>query len=171
MHLRLVLFALLAAALSGCSWEKRVKRLSDAEFQHYYALRPFMTEDMRKTYVKLDTEEERNAYLKEKGLWEMFYQYSEAERESIVAGEVEEGWSRDMLLMAWGAPYDKQRLVGRPATRSELLIYRFEVQEDGSIYIYEPGSKTEYQAVSRFEQRVTVDDDKVTGIERVEGWH
>ena len=163
-------FLLLAIFLSGCSWEKRVKYLGAEEFDHYYALRPFMSDDARKTYLKMKTSEERNQYLQDQGLWDMFYKYSEAEREAIVAGDVVVGWTRDKLLMAWGAPYDKRRLVGRPATRSELLIYRFEVQEDGSIYIYEPGSKTEYRAVRRFERRVTVDDDLIAEIEETDGW-
>ena len=164
----LLLFALLA--LPAC-WQKRVKHLSGSEFDHYYALRPFMDEDQRKTYLKSKTREERDAYLKSQGLWDMFYQHSEPVRDAIVAGEVQTGWSRDMVYMAWGKPYDKRKLVGRPATRSEMLVYRFEVQEDGSIMVWVPESKTSYHAVRRFEQHVILDDNHVTEILQEDGWN
>ncbi len=167
----LLLSALFFNVAAGCAWEKRVKHLDDVEFNHYYALRPFMSDPVRKAYLKLKTEEERNQFLKDRNLWDMFYKYSEPERQAIIDGDVQVGWSRDKVLMAWGAPYDKRKLVGRPATRSELLVYRFEVQEDGSILVYEPGSKTEYKAVRHFERRVIVDDDVVAEIEEVDGWH
>lgn len=164
-----VLMLAVLAGLSGC-WEKKVKNLSDAEFDHYYALRSFMEEGQRKTYLKLKTEEERNEYLKELGLWDMFYRYNQAERDAIVAGEVQVGWTKDKVLMAWGAPFDRKKLVGRPAQRSELLIYRFEEHEDGSVRVWVPGSKTEYKAVRTFQKNVILDDDKVAEIQTKDKW-
>ncbi|MCB9759606.1 MAG: hypothetical protein H6739_07170 [Alphaproteobacteria bacterium] len=168
--LSMLLLVALAAGATGCSWEKRVKNLSDAEFDHYYALRPFMEDAQRKTYLKLKTEEERNAYLKELGIWDYFYKYDAAERDDIVAGDVQVGWTKDKVLMAWGRPHDRQKLAGRQAQRSELLIYRFEGHEDGSILIWEPNSKTEYKAVRFFRREVILDDDVVTEIAEKNGW-
>jgi hypothetical protein len=75
-----------------------------------------------------------------------------------------------MVLMAWGAPYDKKKLVGRPAPRSEMLIYKFEKHEDGSVLVFIPGSKTEYKAVERFTREVILDADVVTEIVEKSGW-
>ncbi len=168
-------FTLLALVLATGCWEKRVKRLNANEFNHYYALRPFMNEDVRKEFLKAKTEEERNAVLKKHSplgtpLWDMFYQYSEYERDAIVGGEVAVGWTRDRVLMAWGTPFDKRKLVGRPAVRSEMLVYRFEVAEDGAVMVWVPDSKTSYHALRRFERRVIVDDNHVAEIEESEGW-
>jgi hypothetical protein len=166
-----LLVALLAfGSLTGC-WEKRIKHLSDTEFDHYYALRPFMSEDARKTYLKLKTEEERNQYLKDKGLWDQFYQYDDETRTAIVQGAVEPGWTKDKVLMAWGAPFDKRKLTGRKAQRSELLIYRFEKHEDGSILVWEQNSKTEYKATQLFRREVTLDDDIVVEIVEHKTWN
>ena len=154
---------LMLAMLAGC-WGKKVKNLSNTEFNHYYALRVYMDDDQRKTYLKLKTEEERNAYLQELELWDRFYDYEPHIRELIIAGEVQSGWTKDMLYMAWGSPYDRTRLVGRNAVRSEMLTYRFEVQEDGAILLWEPGSKTAYKAVRLFAREVVIDDDNIVEI-------
>ena len=154
---------LMLAMLAG-GGERKVKNLSNTEFNHYYALRVYMDDDQRKTYLKLKTEEERNAYLKELELWDRFYDYEPHIRELIIDGEVQSGWTKDMLYMAWGSPYDRTRLVGRNAVRSEMLTYRFEVQEDGAILLWEPGSKTAYKAVRLFAREVVIDDDNVVEI-------
>ncbi|MCB9746145.1 MAG: hypothetical protein H6740_26450 [Alphaproteobacteria bacterium] len=128
-----------------------------------------MDETQRKTYLKLKTEEERNAYLKELGIWDYFYKYDEDLRDQIVAGDVQVGWTKDQLYMAWGAPHDRAKLVGRDAVRSERLIYRFEGHADGSILVWEPNSKTEYKATRLFRREVILDDDVVTGSRRTAG--
>jgi hypothetical protein len=46
---------LMLAVLAGC-WEKKVKNLSNVEFDHYYALRVYMEDEQRKTYLKMKTE-------------------------------------------------------------------------------------------------------------------
>ena len=173
----LLAFFVIAASVTGC-WEKRVKHLSDVEFTHYYALRPFMSEETRKVYLKLKTEQERNAFLKKhhprgfdrSNYWEIFYKYDAAQRDAIIAGEVEVGWEREMVYMAWGKPYDKRKLVGRPAPRSELLVYRFEVLADGSVMLWVPGSESTYHSVRRFTKRVIIDDTQVAEIEEQKGW-
>lgn len=156
--------------LSACSWQSRVKKLSDTEFEHYYALRPFMNEDQQKEFLKLKTEEERNKWLKDHGLWDRFYKYPDHIRKQVVEGDVRQGWTKDLVLMAWGAPYDKRALAGRPAPRSELLVYRFERHEDGSVLVWTPGSKTEYKAVERFRREVYLDNDVVSEIVEKKGW-
>ncbi len=166
----LVLWLVIVAVLGGCSLDRKVKRLSETEYAHYYALRPFMDDEIRKTYLLKKTEEERSAYLKEVKLWDLFYKYEAHIRELIVAGKVQNGWTKDMVLMAWGAPFDKRRLTGRPAPRSELMIYRFELHEDGTALVWEPGSKTEYKAVSRFTRELYLDNDVVTEMKQLEGW-
>lgn len=98
-------WVVLAAMLQVGGW-KSAKRLTDAEFDHYYALRVFMDEAQTKKYLKLKTEEERDAYLKELGLWDKFYRYDDHIRQRIIDGEVQVGWTIDMVYMAWGAPYD-----------------------------------------------------------------
>lgn len=160
----------LLLVLSACSVERRVKKLSEAEYAHYVALRTFMAEDDRVDWLRLKTEEERTAWLKEQGLWDRFYKYEDHIRQAILAGAVQTGWTKDMVLMAWGAPYDKRKLTGRPAPRSELLVYRFEKHEDGSVVVYAPGSKSVYRAVSRFTREVYLDMDTVTEIIEKEGW-
>lgn len=162
---------MLAVWMMGCGYERHQKRLNDQEFSHWYALRVYMTEDQKKTYLKLKTTEERDAFLKENQLWNRFYKYDPEIREAIVSGDVQEGWTRDMLEMAWGAPYDRQRAVGRRAERSEKFIYRFEQQPDGSVLLWESNSKTQYKAVRLFVREVIIDDDVVVKIsERDASW-
>lgn len=156
--------------LSACSVEHRVKKLSDVEFSHYYALKPFMEEEQRKAFLKLKTEPERSQFLKDAGLWDRFYKYEDHIRKAIVDGAVQTGWTKDMVLMSWGAPYDKRKLTGRPAPRSELLVYKFEKHEDGTILVYVDGSKTEYKAIDRFTREVYLDNDVVSEIIEKEGW-
>ncbi len=167
-----------ALVLAGCSWKSRIKFLGDDEFSHYYALKPFMGEEVEKAFLLLKTEEERSAYLKSIklervppiNLYDVFYQYPANVRQLIVDGAVQEGWVKDMVLMAWGAPFDKKKLVGRPAPRSEMLIYKFEKHEDGSVLVFIPGSKTEYKAVERFTREVLLDADIVSEIVEKPGW-
>ncbi|MBN1335761.1 MAG: hypothetical protein JXB39_07350 [Deltaproteobacteria bacterium] len=168
MRARVLVLAL--PLVLGACLQHRLNRLSDAEFQHYYALKPFMSEDQQSDFLKRKTEPERNAYLQDQKLWDMFYQYTPEERELIVAGDVQEGWSADKVLMSWGAPWDKRKLVGRQAQRSEMLVYRFETDDEGVVRIWEKGSKTAYTAVRRFERKVILDDNKVTEVQETEGW-
>lgn len=174
-------FLLLLVLLAGCGWQGRVKFLSEAEAKHYYALQPFLSEEEKKTYLKLKTEDERNSWLKDNGCreilgkkecyWDRFYKYPDNIRQQIVDGAVRNGWTKDMVFMAWGAPWDKRALVGRPAPKSELLVYRFEKQEDGTVLVYVPESKTAYKSVERFTREVYLDNDTVTEIVEKRGWY
>jgi hypothetical protein len=163
----LLLGALLA---SGCSIDRKVKKLDNEEFQHYYALKVWMDDGEKKAYFKNKTRAERDAWLKEKGLWDKFYQYEPHIREQIYGGEVQVGWTRDMLLMAWGKPIDRGRPAGRKAQRSVMFLYRFEQTQDGAILVWEPGSKTEYQAAALFRREVYIDDGVVAEIRQKNGF-
>ena len=88
------------------------KRLSGAEKDQYYSVRVFMGEKEQKKWLKLKTVEERTAWMKQRGLWERFYQFDKDRRAKIVAGEVEIGWEQDAVLMAWGMPHQRKRMTG-----------------------------------------------------------
>ena len=151
--------------MSGCGYERLQKRLEDSEFDHWYALRVFMSDTEKKTYLKLKTQAERDEWLKStRKLWDTFYKYEPHIRELIVAGDVQKGWTEEMLYMSWGSPWDRQKVVGRNAVRSEKLIYRFEAHSDGSVLLWEPNSKTAYKANRLFVRIVILDDSKVASI-------
>ena len=82
---------------------------------------------------------------------------------------MQRGWSRDMVYMAWGAPLEKQRLTGRNATRSEALVYRFEVDKHGYASPV-AGKKVDYKAVDRYQVRLVIDDDIVTEMDERPDW-
>lgn len=161
-------FLIILSFLAACSWKSKVKNLSDAEFDHYYALKVYMDEPTQKTYLKLKTEEERNEFLKQQGLWDRFYKYNDYMRQAIVDGKVEVGWTKDAMLMSWGAPYESRKLPGRKAERSELYVYRFEQAADGSVLVWTKDSKTYYKAVNLFVREVIIDDDRVAEINQKE---
>ena len=158
---------LLVAALSVLTAAK-FDKLEPREQAHIRALEVFMDKDEVKAFYKGKTPEERDALLKELGLWERFYKYDEAERTAIITGEVQIGWDLDELFMAWGAPYAKNRLTGRPASRSERLVYRFEVGKDG--FATPLGRSKDYKAVDRFQMEVIVDDLVVTEMNKKADW-
>ncbi len=166
-----ILAVTLAALLLGVGCGgKKVKRLSDNEFDHYYALKPFMEDDQEKQYLKLKTEEERNAYLQEIGLWDRFYSLTPDERERVLTGKVELGWTKNMVLMAWGPPWDQAKLIGSNTYNAWRYVYRFEKQADGTALVYVPGSKTAYKAVELFSYELIMNDDRVVEINRYKGW-
>lgn len=160
---------LLVLALSFPAAASKLSKLSEAELDHYRALRVFMDDDEEKAWLKLKTTEERDAWLREHRLWDKFYALPPEVREQIVAGKVERGYTRDMVYMTWGPPFAKNRLTGRPAGRSELLVYRFEVDKDGYA---NPVAKPrgDYKAAGHYEMELTVDDDVVTEISQKDGW-
>ena len=171
---------LVSFLMAGCSISAMKKRLDSQELDHYRALRVYMdapdnsgrrqtTE--RKEYLKLQTREERDNWLKKRELWDRFYKYDAHIRQKIVDGAVQVGWERHMVYMSWGHPYNRKKLPGRKASRSELLTYRFEQMRDGTIQLWVPGSKTEYKAARLFVKLLYVDDDKVTEIQQKDaGW-
>lgn len=147
----------------------KLDKLSDTERVHWRALRVFVDKDEQKHWLKLKTEEERSQWLKERGYWDRFYRYPDHVRDQIVAGDVKKGWDRNKLYMAWGQPSERLRLTGRPATRSERLIYRFEVDKDGFATVV-VDRRPDYKAVERYQVDVVVDDDVITELTRLDAW-
>jgi hypothetical protein len=158
-----VLLVSLAVLTAG-----KFQKLEPVEQDHFRALQVFMDKDQVKAFYKGKTPEERNAWLREQGLWDRFYQYDEADRQRMVAGDVQLGDDLDQLVMAWGAPYIKNRLTGRNASRSERYVYRFEVDKDG--FATPLGRKADYKAVDRYQVDVTVDDNVVTELKEKKTW-
>ena len=162
---RFVLLVLLAFPAAG----SKLHRLTEAELDHYRALRVFMDEDEEKGWLKLKTTEERDAWLHEHHLWDRLYSLPEEVRIQIIAGKVERGYTRDMVYMTWGPPFLKNRLTGRAAGRSELLVYRFEIDKDG--FANPIASKRgNYNAEGHYQMELVVDDDVVTEMTQKDGW-
>ena len=157
--------ALLAFPLSA----SKLGKLSESEQIEYRVFRAFMSEQDQKAWLKLDTAEERTAWLKERKLWERFYTESPEMQADIVAGKVALGWSRDAVYLAWGNPFQKQRLTGREAARSELLVYRFEVDKDGYATPL-TGKKRDYKAVDQYQVELVLDDDVVARLDKKDDW-
>jgi hypothetical protein len=168
--------------LVGCSISARKKRLSETEQTHYRALEVYLDQPdasgkrpktERLAYLKLKTEEERNAWLQNKklpssggegSLWDRFYQYEPHIRERIDRGDVQVGWTLDMVYMSWGRPMKREKPPACDASRCWRYIYRFEQLDDGTIQVWVPGSKDEYRAVRIYDREVSVGDNKVLSI-------
>ena len=145
-------------------------RLESAEQDHFTALKIWMDKKDQKAFFKLKTRADRDAWLKAKGLWKRFYQYDADRREQILAGKVAIGWTKDQVLMAWGPPHSRQRASGRQATRSEVLLYRFEVAEDGTPFVWSPNSKVTHNAIDKYRIELIVDDGTVEELKKLNGW-
>jgi hypothetical protein len=161
--------ATLALLLPLTAHAGKLSKLSEQEQVEYRVFRAFMTEDEQKAWLKMKTAEERTAWLKERKLWDKFYGLSPEVRDLVVAGDVGVGWSRDQVYLSWGNPFQKQRLTGRQAQRSELLVYRFEVDKDGYAAPM-VGKKIDYQAVDQYQVELVMDDDVVVELVRKEDW-
>lgn len=160
---------MLVLAWFGVAFGGKIDKLSEQEQIEYGVFRAFMSEDDQKAWLKLDSADARTTWLKEHKLWEKYYTLSPDEQALVVKGKVALGWSRDQVYMAWGAPFQKQRLTGREAQRSELLVYRFEVDKDG---FASPlvGKKKDYKAVDQYQVELVMDDDMVSELARKEDW-
>jgi hypothetical protein len=148
----------------------KLDRLTPAEQDHFAGLRVWMDKKQQKDFLKGKTEEERNQWLEDRGLWERWYKFDDGMREAILGGEVTKGWPYDAVYMSWGKPHERKKMVGRSASRSELLTYRFEVMADGAVLVWAPDSKSTYKAVDKYTMYVYIDDDKVGDLERKKGW-
>ena len=161
-----ILFSILM--LTGCHGFY-IKRLENAEFDHYSALKVFMDKNQINLYLKKKTRDQRDAYLKELGLWDRFYQYEPNIRDKIVQRDVQVGWNTDMLQMSWGRPIDKRKEFRDSAEQSYNWIYKFERHAKGSevcgkestqpcTIVWLPGSPTEYKAISMFKRHVVIEE-------------
>ncbi len=160
----------LLVLMVGCGFSGKIKKLESYEKDHYYALKVWMEKADQKAYFKLKTATERDAWLKANGFWDRFYQYDERQRTAILNGDVAVGFKQDQVFMAWGEPHQRNRLTGRAAERSELLTYRFEVDDDGNVLVWVPNSKTANGAAEKYALQLYMDDAVVTEIVRKDGW-
>lgn len=160
---------MLALAWAAVAFGGKIDKLSEQEQTEYRVFRAFMTDDDQKAWLKMKTADERTAWLKDHKLWEKFYALGADEQDLVVKGKVAIAWSRDQVYMAWGAPFQKQRLTGREAQRSELLVYRFEVDKDGFATPL-VGKKVNYKAVDQYQVELVMDDDVVAELARKEDW-
>jgi hypothetical protein len=149
----------------------KVDRLEDYEKDHYQALKVwFEDKKEQKAYLKLKTPAERDQWLKERGYWDRFYKYDEYERAEILSRQPKIGWTRDMVYMAWGPPYDRVKTTKRTAQTSEIMKYRVEITKDGEHMIYTPGSKETYKSVGRYQADLYLDNLKVVEIKKKDEW-
>jgi hypothetical protein len=166
----LMIFVLLA----GCGMNAKIKRLTPPEKAEYEALRAYMTDAEKKEWLKIRKQPERDKWLKTHGApknyWDLWYQYDKDTQDKILSGDVKVGWTKEMVVMAWGRPREMSQLTGRPASYSERFNYRFEVQDDGTTLVWTPGSKTEYKAVDKYQVDVIIDDRVVTELRRIDHW-
>ncbi len=167
--MRAAMVVLLGYLVSPPALAGKLDRLSDTEKVHWRALRVFVDKDEQKLWLKLKSEEERNQWLKDRGYWERFYQHPPHVRDQIVAGDVKKGWNREKLFMAWGQPSERRMLTGRPANRSERLIYRFQVDKKGFVTVV-VDARPDYKAVDRYQVDVVLDDDVITELTRRDDW-
>ena len=102
-----------ATFMTGFNMNAKINKLEEDEYAHFMALRVYMDppnakgerrKDERKEYLKLKTRAERDQWLKDKGLWDKFYQYPPHIRQKIADGAVQIGWDKHMVYMSWGRP-------------------------------------------------------------------
>jgi len=162
--------ALMLAALwlAAPAHAGKFEKLDPGEQKHFRALQVFMDKDTEKAFFKLKERSERDAFLKEQGLWDRFYNSDATVQEMVVQGEVRLGFTRDELYMAWGPPFRKNRLTGRPAERSELMVYRFGVDKHG--YATPISKRADYKAVDRYQVEVIIDDNVVNEMKEKDTW-
>ena len=160
------------------SHSSKLKKLDQDEYDHYMALRVYLDrpdargvrrKDERKAFFKIKTREERDQWLKDKGLWDKFYQYDAHIREKIVQGAVQLGWDKEMVYQAWGRPHVRRKLPGRQVQRSEVFVYRFEVRQDGVHQVWVQGSKDTFKAQRLYTKELIIDDGKVTEMKERDG--
>jgi hypothetical protein len=163
--------ALCLGAATPAFADPKLDRLTAAERVHFDALRVWMEEPQIKAYLKLKTEAERNAWLRDNGLWDRFYKYDERQRQQIDEGRVAVGWTQDMVFMAWGPPHQRTRNIDpRVAGKSETMTYRFEVTEDGRTLVWAENSKETHNAQELFRYVLLLHNGAVVRVDKAAGW-
>lgn len=168
--IRPLLSAIVATSLANAAFAGKIDRLEPEEQAHFRALKVWMDDKEEKQFLKLKTREERDAWLKDKGYWERFYQYDKTERQHILDGDLKIGWTEDMVLMAWGPAYTRRREILADAARAETLVFRFEVSPEGKVLVFVPGSTTYHEAKKLFRMHVLLADGKVRSMTKEDGW-
>ncbi len=165
-----LLSTLLLVSLMGTCGDRKWDRLEQEEKDHYTALKVWMDAKERKTYLKLKTRDERDGWLQAMDYWDRFYQYDARDREKILKGEVMKGWTLDMLTMSWGPAHLRKRMSGRQASRSEMLVYHFEIAADGRVLVWTPNSKETHTATGFYRMEIILDDGAIAEMNKRDGW-
>jgi hypothetical protein len=163
--------ALSLGAASPAFADPKLDRLEAAERVHFDALRVWMDDKQVKAFLKLKTEPERTAFLRDNGLWDRFYKYDERQRQLIDEGRVMVGWTQDMVFMAWGPPHQRTRNIDPSvAGKSETMTYRFEVAQDGRTLVWAEDSKETHNATELFRYVLLLHNGAVAKVDKVSGW-
>lgn len=80
------------------------EKLPNLSRRFYYNLE---TPSDQQEFLKLK-ESEREAYLKQKGLWQRWTALTAEQRDAALKGDVQVGYPAFAAFMAWGAPADSQ---------------------------------------------------------------
>ena len=165
----LIAGALMMAVLGTAG---KIDKIQGYERDHYQALKVFFKDEKKETrmWLKNKTPAERDQWLKDMGYWDYFYKYDEETRKEILGREPKEGWKQDMLYMAWGPPFRKQKSTKRTASDTIILSYRMEVDKKGRHLVWTPKSKESYKAIEQYTTDITLDDHVITKIVRRDGW-
>lgn len=91
-----------AVGLSACAHNP--ERLPELDRRFYHNL---PDPQSQQEFLRLK-DEERQAYLQNKGLWERWTKLSAKEREAVSSGNIEVGHHEFAAFMAWGPPADTQ---------------------------------------------------------------
>ena len=130
--MRIILALLTISLTMGCSMSSKLNKLDSEEYAHYMALRVYMDQPdgagkraktERKAFFKLKTRAERDQWLKDKGLWDRFYQYEPHIRQKIVDGQVQAHQLHEILVVAKAHHVRVVRTpVERPVRVDDLAI-------------------------------------------------
>ncbi len=108
----------LAISLVAIACANSPERLPELDRRFYYNLEA--PED-QKEFLEL-RDEERQAFLARKGLWERWLALPPKEREAVGRSDVEVGFREFAAFMAWGPPADTQT---RDRTGRKVRIHTF----------------------------------------------
>lgn len=161
---------LLAALLAASADAAPIDRLAADERQAFDALAVFLDDKQERSFLKLKTRELRDAWLKAQGLYSRWWGLDPARREAIATGAVTVGFSVDEVLMAWGAPFERRRVVVEGVHRAEVVVYRVEVTPEGRVLIWEAGSKETHNAQERYRWILDVHDGVVVSKTKKARW-
>jgi len=101
---RSVLIPGLLAALTVSACAMTPERLPNLSRRFYYNLE---TDADQQQFLNLK-ESEREAYLKQKGLWQQWTALTAEQRNAALQGDIQVGFPAFAAFMAWGAPADSQ---------------------------------------------------------------
>ncbi len=161
---------LLGWFLANTALAAPIDRLADDERAAFEALSVYLDAKQEKSYLKLKTREARDAWLKGQGVYDQYWALPADRREAIASGAVRTGFLLDEVLMAWGTPFERRRVVVPNVHRAEVLLYRLEVTSGGRVLVWEEGSKSTHNAIDRYRWSLDVHNGMVVKMTKMPGW-